>query len=68
MKTIKELLAERILIMDGAMGTMVQSYDLDESDFRGARSRNHSSVLLGNNDILYLTKPNIVADIHQAYL
>jgi len=68
MKTIKELLAERILIMDGAMGTMVQSYDLDESDFRGDRFRNHSFDLIGNNDILNLTKPNIVADIHQAYL
>ncbi len=68
MKTIKEILAERILIMDGAMGTMVQAYLLEESDFRGERFLDHSFDLKGNNDILNLTKPEIVADIHQAYL
>ncbi len=68
MKNIKEILAEKILVMDGAMGTMVQSYGLKESDFRGERFLNHSLDLKGNNDILNLSKPDVVADIHQAYL
>ena len=64
---IKNLFKHKILVLDGAMGTMVQSYNLEESDFRGERFKHHPNDLKGNNDILCLTKPNIVADIHKAY-
>lgn len=68
MQTIEELLADRILIMDGAMGTMIQSFRLEESDFRGKRFHEHSRDLKGNNDILNLTQPGVIADIHLSYL
>ena len=64
---IKNLFKHKILVLDGAMGTMVQSFNLEESDFRGERFKHHPNDLKGNNDILCLTKPNIVADIHKAY-
>ena len=64
---IKKLFEEKILVLDGAMGTMVQSYNLEEGDFRGERFKDHSKDLKGNNDILCLTKPEIVAEIHKAY-
>ena len=60
--------AERVLVLDGAMGTMIQSYDLDENGYRGERFHNHSTPLRGNNDILVLTRPDIVREIHDAYL
>ncbi len=66
-KQIQELLKERILILDGAMGTMIQQHDLQEADFRGERFANHSSDLKGNNDLLSLTRPDIIKDIHAAY-
>ena len=56
------------MIMDGAMGTMIQSCKLSESDFRGNRFKDHIHDLQGNNDILCLTQPDIVHEIHQAYL
>jgi 5-methyltetrahydrofolate--homocysteine methyltransferase len=62
------MLEERILIMDGAMGTMIQSYKLDEADFRGERFKDHKKDLKGNNDILCLTKPDLVEKIHRQYL
>ena len=65
---IEELLKNKILTIDGAMGTMVQSFKLDEKDFRGKRFANHKSDLTGNNDILVLTQPEIVTKIHTAYL
>lgn len=65
---LKTLATERILIMDGGMGTMIQTYGLDESDFRGARFAEHGSPLCGNNDILSLTQPHIIEAIHFAYL
>ena len=65
---IEELLKNKILTIDGAMGTMVQSFKLDEKDFRGKRFANHKSDLKGNNDILVLTQPEIVTKIHTAYL
>ena len=68
MKKIKELLKDRILVLDGAMGTMVQSYDLKEADFKGEEFKDHNFDLMGNNDILTLTRPDIVNDIHNAYL
>ena len=64
---IIKLLKNKILTIDGAMGTMVQSYELDETDFRGERFSDHKSDLKGNNDILVLTQPEIVSKIHRAY-
>ena len=64
---IINIFKDRILVLDGAMGTMVQSYNLEENDFRGERFKDHTKDLKGNNDILCLTKPDIVADIHKAY-
>ena len=55
------------MLLDGAMGTMVQSYNLSEKDFRGKRFKDHVKDLKGNNDILCLTQPKIVQDIHEAY-
>ena len=65
---IKELLEKRILVLDGAMGTMIQKYKLTEEDYRGERFKNHSSNLKGNNDLLSLTQPQIISDIHTEYL
>ena len=62
------LLEERILILDGAMGTMIQCYGLTESDYRGERFRDHPRPLKGNNDLLCLSRPEIIAEIHRAYL
>jgi len=61
-------LAERILVIDGAMGTMIQAYPLEEADFRGERFADHSHPLKGNNDLLSLTRPDIIQTIHEAYL
>ena len=68
MLTIKQLLASRILILDGAMGTMIQKYDLSEEDFRNNWFESHPTPLKGNNDLLSLTRPNIIREIHAAYL
>ncbi len=68
MKSLSDLLQERILILDGAMGTMIQSYKLDEADYRGERFKDWPSDLKGNNDLLSLTQPTIIRDIHKAYL
>ncbi len=67
-KNIKHLLKERILVLDGAMGTMIQRHTLTEKDFRGGRFKNHPQDLKGNNDILSLTQPEIIKNIHRAYL
>jgi 5-methyltetrahydrofolate--homocysteine methyltransferase len=61
-------LDKRILILDGAMGTMIQRLDLQESDFRGTRFADHPSDLQGNNDLLSLTRPDVIRDIHRTYL
>ncbi len=63
-----DILKERILVLDGAMGTMIQSYRLSEADYRGDRFREHPHSLLGNNDILSLTRPDVIRAIHTAYL
>ena len=68
MTSPRELLSQRILVLDGAMGTMIQTYDLDEADFRGTLLRDHGSDLRGNNDILSLTRPDVIEAIHRAYL
>jgi 5-methyltetrahydrofolate--homocysteine methyltransferase len=65
---LDRLLVERILILDGAMGTMVQRRKLDEAAFRGSRFADHSRDLKGNNDILVLTRPDVVSRIHHEYL
>ncbi|GAB3335389.1 hypothetical protein GCM10027429_17630 [Marivirga atlantica] len=63
----KDLLKERILVLDGAMGTMIQQYKLNESDYRGERFKDYSSDLKGNNDLLSLTQPEIIKSIHRKY-
>lgn len=68
MTKIQELLKEKILIIDGAMGTMLQRYNLQEEDFRGDRFKNHHKNLKGCNDLLNLTRPDIVQEIHYQYL
>jgi 5-methyltetrahydrofolate--homocysteine methyltransferase len=65
---LRRLLEQRILVIDGAMGTMIQDYKLAEADYRGERFKNWGCDLKGNNDILVLTRPEIVAQIHRAYL
>jgi 5-methyltetrahydrofolate--homocysteine methyltransferase len=65
---LEELLAERILILDGAMGTVIQTHHLEEDDFRGERFRDHPKSLKGCNDLLVLTRPDVIAGIHRAYL
>jgi 5-methyltetrahydrofolate--homocysteine methyltransferase len=65
---LHDLLARRILILDGAMGTMIQSYRLQESDYRGERFHHWPGDLKGNNDLLVLTQPAIIREIHAAYL
>ena len=64
---IEDILQERILVLDGAMGTMIQPYDLQESDFRGQRFIEHPCNLKGNNDLLSLTRPDIIKTIHAEY-
>lgn len=66
-KTIQEILQEKILILDGAMGTMIQRHDLTEDDFRKGWFENHHKSLKGNNDLLSLTRPEIIEDIHRQY-
>src|SRR5438045_1929690 len=62
------LLARRILVLDGAMGTMIQRYRLTEADFRGDRFAGHPADLRGDNDVLVLTRPDVIAAIHDQYL
>ncbi len=64
---LKLLLQKRILILDGAMGTMIQRYNLQEDEFRGERFAHHPCDVKGNNDLLSLTQPRIISDIHRAY-
>jgi 5-methyltetrahydrofolate--homocysteine methyltransferase len=65
---LKQAARERILILDGAMGTMIQAHRLGESDFRGTQFANHPQNLKGNNDLLSLTRPDVIESIHRAYL
>ncbi|MGL5689843.1 MAG: methionine synthase [Bacteroidales bacterium] len=65
---MENLLKQRILILDGAMGTMIQKYQLTEEDYRGERFSSVSTMMKGNNDILCLTQPSIISEIHAAYL
>jgi 5-methyltetrahydrofolate--homocysteine methyltransferase len=66
--TLEELAKEKVLILDGAMGTMIQRYNLTESDYRGDRFADWPSPLQGNNDLISLSQPDILKAIHKAYL
>ena len=66
-KDIREILKNRILVLDGAMGTMIQRHKLKEEDFRGERFKDHPTDLQGNNDLLSITRPDIIKDIHREY-
>ncbi len=66
--TLRQALSQRILVLDGAMGTMIQAEKLKEVDFRGERFQDHPSDLAGNNDLLTLTRPDVIRKIHHAYL
>ena len=66
--TIYQALEKRILVLDGAMGTMIQRYQLEESDFRGNRFTDHPHPLKGNNDLLSITRPDVIKAIHKEYL
>ena len=65
---LEGILRQRIVVLDGAMGTMIQGYDLDEAGFRGRRFAEHGSDLLGDNDVLNLTRPDVVGAIHREFL
>ena len=68
MANIFDILKERILVLDGAMGTMIQEYKFSESDYRGTRFKDHPSTVKGNNDLLSLTQPDAIKTIHEKYL
>ncbi len=68
MSTIRDLLKQRILVIDGAMGTMIQRYKLKEEDYRGERFKNWHKDVKGNNDLLSITQPHIITEIHKQYL
>ena len=65
---LPEILKQRIVVLDGAMGTMIQRYKLGEADYRGARFADHPKDLKGNNDMLQLSKPEVISEIHAQYL
>jgi len=67
-QALPEILARRIAILDGAMGTMIQRFRLDEAQYRGARFKGFHKDVKGNNELLSLTRPDVIADIHEAYL
>jgi len=67
MSSIREVIKKRILVLDGAMGTMLQRYNFTETDFRGDRFKDYPTALKGNNDLLSLTQPNAIADVHRKY-
>lgn len=68
LETLRKLLESRVLVLDGAMGTMIQRYRLQEKDYRGTQFAAHPKPLKGNNDLLCLTRPDIILDIHRQYL
>lgn len=67
-ETLRTLMGQRILILDGAMGTMIQGYNLDEADFRGERFKQLPGLQKGNNDLLAVSRPDVIGDIHRRYL
>jgi 5-methyltetrahydrofolate--homocysteine methyltransferase len=67
-QNIRQILKSRILVLDGAMGTMIQRYKLEEEDYRGEQFKDVKQLLKGNNDLLNITQPKIIQEIHEAYL
>jgi len=67
-RPIEEIAVERILLLDGAMGTMIQRAQLSEQDFRTPELQDHTIDLMGNNDLLVLSRPDVILDIHREYL
>jgi len=67
MEKIEDILKKRILVLDGAMGTMLQRYKFQEADFRGERFKDWPSDLQGNNDLLSLTQPEAVKEVHRSF-
>ena len=67
-KRLRALLSEQIVVIDGAMGTMIQRYALDEEAFRGTAYRDHSQALAGCNDLLSITQPQVIGEIHRQFL
>ena len=65
---LPQILKDRIVILDGAMGTMIQRYKLGEADYRGARFKDHPKDLKGNNELLQFTRPDVISEIHEQYL
>lgn len=68
MNTFQDAIRQRILLLDGAMGTMIQTYNLREEDFRNERVKDLPGQMMGNNDLLVLTRPDVILDIHRRYL
>ena len=66
--SIHEIIRQRILILDGAIGTVIQQYALSDKDFRGEEFREHPVPLKGNNDLLNLSRPDVIREIHRAYI
>ena len=66
--TLRQQLARRILILDGAMGTMIQRYKLGEAEYRGSRFADFAHDVKGNNELLVLTQPHVIQEIHEQYL
>ena len=66
--TLHQLVAQRIALLDGAMGTAIQQYDLEEADFRGKEFASHARSQGGNNDLLTLTRPQVIEEIHRSHL
>ena len=64
---IQQEITKRILILDGAMGSVIQEYGLDEKDFRGDRFQDLPGLIKGNNDILNLTRPDVIGDIYESW-
>ena len=67
-QALRQAIANRIVLLDGAMGTMIQRYKLTEADFRGERFKDHPKDLRGNSDVLILTRPDVIGAIHREYL
>ena len=67
-RSIRDILQQRIVVLDGAMGTMIQREGLQEADYRGEEFAAHGGALKGNNEMLVLTRPDLIAAIHRAYL
>src|SRR6478752_501208 len=67
-QALPALLAKRIVILDGAMGTMIQRFKLNEAQYRGERFASHHKDVKGNNELLSLTRPDVIRDIHEGYL